>query len=109
LAKAGALTVHQQPLTKLDLTETGAGQLVLTGRDLAAGATPSLRLPEPTEDLVILRRGDLVVTQLAADPRPVAYVLTEQLPAWQARAECSPLCLQVTSKRTRRSKGIQDH
>lgn len=78
LAKAGALTIHQQPLTKVDLTETGTGQLVLTGRDVAAGATPTLRLPAPMEDLVTLRQGDLVISHLSAASHPIPHVFTEQ-------------------------------
>lgn len=65
-------------MTKRELTETGAGQLVLTGRDVAAGASPTLRLPEPTEGLIVLRRGDLIIPQLTATSRRIPQVLTEQ-------------------------------
>lgn len=78
LAKAGALTIYQQPLTKLHLTETGTGQLVLTGRDVADGVVPALRLPEPIDNLITLRAGDLVVSQLAATPHPIPQIVTEQ-------------------------------
>lgn len=66
LARAGALTLRQQA-RGLDVgDEHGSGPLVLTGRDVAEGAEPALRLAAPAgEDAVWLRPGDLVVPLVA--------------------------------------------
>ncbi|PRX50855.1 N-6 DNA methylase [Prauserella shujinwangii] len=80
LAKAGALTVRHQP-GKLELDDAAgaAGELVLTGRDVAAGAPPTMRLVSaPESELVYLRPGDLVVPTLVAGDRTGAIRIIDR-------------------------------
>jgi predicted DNA-binding transcriptional regulator AlpA len=78
LARAGALALHQQPMGRTELDEHGDGPLVLTGRDVASGQEPTLRLADdPHVPPVPLRPGDIVVPSLAAgDGRPRPTVVT---------------------------------
>lgn len=81
LARSGALLVRQQ-VGRWEISNEGAGALVLTARDVASGRPPSGRLaPEGTEpplDAVRLRTGDVVVPVVA--PRPIAVVVEEDGP-----------------------------
>lgn len=78
LARAGALTIRQH-MGRLDTTDDpdADGPVVLSGRDLAAGRTPSMRLgSEPTPEVIELRPGDVVAPSvLAGSGRSVAEVV----------------------------------
>ncbi|MGH3516454.1 MAG: N-6 DNA methylase [Haloechinothrix sp.] len=78
LARAGALVLRQH-MGRLDITdEPGAdGPLVLTGRDLATGAAPTMRVAAPpTAEVIELRPGDVVAPSVAAGGgRQVARVI----------------------------------
>jgi SAM-dependent methyltransferase len=76
LARAGALTVHQQTVA-LKTSDDGTGPPVLTARDVVTGRGPSMRLVEDTEpaERIVLRVGDIVVPVIA--PHPVAVAITE--------------------------------
>ena len=80
LAKAGALTVRQHT-GKLELSDSDevAGELVLTGRDVADGVGPTLRLARTVDtELVHLVPGDVVVpTLVAGGTHAVAGVVEE--------------------------------
>ncbi|SFE23023.1 N-6 DNA Methylase [Actinopolyspora alba] len=64
LAKVGALELIRQS-SPVDADENGTGSLVLTGRDVAVGADPTLRCIGGAET-VPLRPGDVVVPMVAA-------------------------------------------
>ncbi|EHR60608.1 type I restriction-modification system methyltransferase subunit [Saccharomonospora cyanea NA-134] len=72
LARAGALTVRQHTgRLELSDSEDAVGELVLTGRDVADGVGPTLRLAGPVEaELVHLVPGDVVVPTLVAGGTP---------------------------------------
>lgn len=78
LARAGALTVRQH-MGHLDTTDDpdADGPLVLSGRDVATGGAPFMRLvSDPTPDLIELRPGDVVAPSvLAGSGRCVAEVV----------------------------------
>ncbi|MFB9730040.1 N-6 DNA methylase [Haloechinothrix salitolerans] len=76
LARAGAITVRQAT-GRLSTTDDldSDGPLVLSGRDLANGVSPSARLVEPSEDAIELRRGDVVAAMVVAGERPYAEVI----------------------------------
>jgi SAM-dependent methyltransferase/predicted DNA-binding transcriptional regulator AlpA len=78
LAGAGALSLYQSP-GRMELDENAAGPLVLTGRDVASGEAPTLRLAQlPAQEPIELRPGDIVVSLLAAgDGRPRPRVITD--------------------------------
>lgn len=79
LARAGALSM-QRATGRLELDEQGPGEPVLTGRDVATGREPTMRLAdEPDEPPVRLQLGDVVVPLLTAGAsRSVAQVITEE-------------------------------
>ncbi|MER7079095.1 N-6 DNA methylase [Saccharopolyspora kobensis] len=66
LARAGALEVRQQ-LRPVDGDDAAGGPLVLSGRDVALGKEPSMRLAPGQSGFVELRAKDLVVPLINAD------------------------------------------
>ncbi|WP_232285213.1 N-6 DNA methylase [Saccharomonospora xinjiangensis] len=80
LAKAGALTVRQHTgKLELDDATDAVGELVLTGRDVATGTAPALRLVHPPDtDLVHLEPGDVVVPTLVAGGTPTVARLIDE-------------------------------
>ncbi|PSR66844.1 N-6 DNA methylase [Nocardia sp. MDA0666] len=76
LARAGAVTVRQQA-RGLETTDAldASGPHVLSGRDVATGSPPSLRLIAAPDDVIELRRGDVVAPAVFGGERPCAEVI----------------------------------
>jgi hypothetical protein len=74
LVRSGALTLHAH-VGRLDLLYDGPGPAVLTGRDLATGASPSARAGPESGRMHQLRPGEVVVG--ASGERVRTRVITE--------------------------------
>lgn len=76
LAKAGALT-GRRVTGRLETTDAADadGPLVLTSRDVAAGAAPTARLATLSDNMIELYPGDVVAPMVVAGDRPCAEVI----------------------------------